>query len=210
MTDSTYTAIQVVIDRSGSMYDIQSDAEGGLRSYIKDQRDEPGKATIRLVQFDDVYDVVYPSTDIQSAPDYTLSPRGSTALNDAIARTIIEFGDELAALPEDQRPGTVIFVIITDGMENSSKEFSTQAVKALVTAQQHQWNWNFVFLAANQDAVLTGSQYGFRKGQSMTFNPTAGSMRAAGQTLSAYTTSTRSGVTYDFTEDDRKAATQED
>lgn len=209
MTDSNYTAIQIVMDRSGSMMAIQSDAEGSLRSFIKDQRDEPGKATIRLVQFDDQYDLVYPSTPIQDAPDYILTPRGSTALNDAIGRTINEFGTELAALPEDQRPGTVIFVIITDGMENSSREFSAAQVKTLVDRQRNEWNWKFVFLAANQDAVLTGQQYGFARGQSMTFNPTTDSMRAAGQSLSAYTTSTRSGLAYDFTEDDRKAATQE-
>jgi uncharacterized protein YegL len=210
MTDSTYTAIQVVMDRSGSMYAIQGDAEGALRSFIKDQGAEPGKATIRLVEFDTVYDLVYPSTDIHDAPNYHLSPRGGTALNDAIGRTIVDFGNELAAMDEDQRPGHVIFVIITDGLENSSKEFNIQTVKSLVEAQQQQWNWNFVFLAANQDAVLTGQGYGFQRGQTMTFNTNTASVTATGQSLGRYAAATRSGGTYDFTDDDRAAATQED
>lgn len=210
MTDATYTAIQVVIDRSGSMQTIKSDAEGALAAFLKEQTAVPGKATVRLSQFDTEYECIYPSMPVNDVPAYELHPRGGTALNDAIGRAITEFGTELTHMTEDQRPGVVIFVIITDGFENSSREFATSQVKRLVERQQKEWNWRFVFLAANQDAVLTGSTYGIQRGSALTFAASSAGVGATGQALGAYTTATRSGMTYDFSETDRAAATQED
>lgn len=210
MTDPNYTAIQIVVDRSGSMQTIKSDAEGALAAFFKDQANVPGKATVRLSQFDIEYECVYGSTLVGDVPTYTLHPRGGTALNDAIGRAIHEFGNELSALDEDARPGVVTFVIITDGLENSSREFTTSQVKTLVQHQESKWNWKFVFLAANQDAVLTGQDYGFQRGSTMTFNTSRAGTHAVGQSLSHYHTVTRSGATYDFSDAERAAAVQED
>ena len=208
MTNADYTAIKVVMDRSGSMDYIRQDAEGALRSFIKEQVTVPGKATIALAQFDTVYEDVYASVDIKDAPDFKLKPRGGTALNDAIGRSVQEFGSELAAMPEDERPGNVIVVIITDGEENSSHEYSVKAVKALIERQQNEYNWNFIFLAANQDAVLTGSTYGFGINSSVTFNTNPDSLLGVSSVLNAYTTSTRSGIVYEISDDDRDATAQ--
>jgi uncharacterized protein YegL len=208
MTDSNYTAIQVVMDHSGSMINIAHDMEGALATFIADQIKEPGIATIRLSQFDTDYEVVYGSSDLSAVPPYRLKPRGGTALNDAIGRAIGEFGRELSDLSEDKRPANVLFVIITDGEENSSKEYDHVAIKSLVTAQQKQWNWKFLFLAANQDAVLTGSKYGFNRGQTMTYNASSAGTYAAGQTLSSYATTTRSGLVPEVTEEERAEASK--
>ena len=208
MTNSNKTAIAVLMDRSGSMGMIRDDAQGAINAFIEDQRKQPGECTVRLAQFDDRYEDVYKSTNINDVKDYVLSPRGMTALTDGIGKLVVDFGQELAALPEDERPGTVIVVIVTDGMENASREYTSDAVKALIEEQKSKYNWDFVFLAAGQDAIATGASYGFNAGQSLTFDPNniAGSVAMA----SSYTTHTRSsGVgSYTFTDEDRETAVQ--
>ena len=93
--------------------------------------------------------------------DIRLIPRGSTALYDAVGQSVVHFGELLEAMDEDARPGTVQVIVVTDGEENSSKEFSAAEVKRLVTQQTETYSWGFVFLGANQDAVLTGATLGF-------------------------------------------------
>jgi uncharacterized protein with von Willebrand factor type A (vWA) domain len=208
MTNPDYTAIAILMDRSGSMSLIRNDAQGAVNAYIEDQRNQPGKCTVRLSQFDTEYENVYPSTNIEDVPDYVLSPRGGTALTDSIAKTVLEFGDELADLDENDRPGTVVVVIVTDGEENSSREYTADAVKAVIKEQQEKYNWQFVFLAAGQDAIKTGAGYGIGAGSSLTF--TAGNINSAVMAASNYTTTTRSGLVYQFTDDDRETAVDSD
>lgn len=206
MTQADYTAMQVLVDRSGSMQAIKTDAEGALQTFLEEQAALPGRATVRLSHFDTEYECIYPSMPVGDVPGYILQPRGMTALNDAIGRAIAEFGDELAGLPEHKRPGAVLFVIITDGEENSSREFTTARVKVLVEHQTNQWNWKFVFLAANQDAVLTGASYGIQKGSTMTFDANTVGTRSMGASLSTYAAATRSGMDYEFSDEERAAA----
>lgn len=170
MTDSNYTAIAVVVDRSGSMASIQLEAENGLNEFIAEQKKQDGKATLRLDQFDNVFETVFPTQDIQNVPRYHLQPRGMTALNDGIGKTVTEFGAELAALPEDERPGNVVVVVVTDGGENSSREFTTERVKELVKEQEDKYGWTFIFLAANMDAIAVGGGYGVAAGNSLTYD----------------------------------------
>ena len=115
--------------------------------------------------------------DIQDVPPLDLQPRGSTALHDAMVRLIGEAGAELAALPEDQRPGTVLVAVLTDGHENASREATGAMVKALVERQQSQWGWQFTYLGANQDAVLTAHGLGIRAEDALTY--AAGNVDAA-------------------------------
>lgn len=206
MTNPNKTAIAVLMDRSGSMALIRSDAEGAVKAYIEDQAKLDGECTVRLAQFDTVYEDVYKSTDIHSVPDYYLRPRGGTALTDGIAKLVTDFGVELSALDENDRPGTVIVVIVTDGQENSSREYTADAVKSLIEEQTDKYNWNFVFLAAGQDAIQTGAGYGIGAGSSLTFN--AGNIANTIALASAYTTTTRSGLVGSFTEEDRKKAVE--
>lgn len=208
MTNSEYTAIKIVVDRSGSMEAIRSEAEGALNNFVKSQVSEPGIATVSLVQFDNFYEEVYKSTPVGDVQDYTLLPRGMTALNDAMGNAIIEFGEELAALDEADRPAHVIFIVVTDGLENASHEFTVGAVKRLVQQQENDYGWKFIFLAANQDAVLTGRGYGLRTNSSVTFNANKASVLASGEFLTRYAGATRAGVDYQVTPEDRDATRQ--
>ena len=208
MPDPSYTALSVLLDRSGSMRVIRSDAEGGLRSLIEDQVAQPGRATLRLAQFDTEYQVVHASLPVAQVPIPELHPRGMTALLDAWGRAMTEFGEELAALPEEQRPGNVIFVVVTDGAENASQEWSRQQVFDMVREQTDKWGWKFLFVAANQDAVAEGAKYGVPAGQTVTYSHDSGGTQSAFRSTSAVIGRTRSGKGSAFTEAERRAAQQ--
>ena len=208
MPESSYTALSVLLDRSGSMRAIREDAEGGLRSLIEDQRSQPGRATLRLAQFDSEYEVVHPSLFLDQVPMPELRPRGTTALLDAWGRAMTEFGEELAALPEEQRPGNVIFVVVTDGAENASREWSREQVFDMVREQTDKWGWKFLFVAANQDAVAEGAKYGVPASQTVTYSHDAGGTRSAFGSTSSVISRTRGGKGSAFTEAERRAAKQ--
>lgn len=163
MTNPDYTHISVLVDRSGSMAMIQADAEGGLRTFMDEQFALPGKLTTSLFQFDDVFDTVF-RMESSSAPakDWSLQPRGVTALLDGIGKSVAITGEDLAALPEDQRPGKVLFVIVTDGLENASLDWTREKVFDLITRQREDYSWEFLFLAANQDAIAAGRDIGIQ------------------------------------------------
>ncbi len=150
-----YTHIAFVLDRSGSMDVIASDTIGGFNSFIESQKKVPGKATFTLLQFDDEFEPVYKNVDLQTVRPLDFHPRGLTALYDAVGKTIVETGEFLSTLPESERPSKVIFVILTDGFENASKEYTAGQISQMITHQREVYSWEFVFLAANQDAITT-------------------------------------------------------
>ena len=154
------TDITLVVDRSGSMEAIKEDAQGGVNAFIDRQAREPGEALFTLVQFDTEYEFVHQGVPISEVSRYELVPRGGTALLDAVGRAINETGRRLATMPEDNRPGLVIFVIVTDGHENSSHEFSKARIKEMIGRQQDVYNWHFTFLGADQDAFDEAAQMG--------------------------------------------------
>lgn len=206
MVDSDYTALSVLLDRSGSMQRIRSDAEGGLRALIAEQRAVPGRVTLRLAQFDEHYEVVHPSQPLDQVSEPSLEPRGRTALLDAWGRAMVEFGEELAALPEDQRPGSVVFAVITDGLENASQEWTRQQVFDKVREQTDRWGWTFLYVAAGQDAIAEGAKYGVPGAQSVSYTADSGGTQAAFASTSSAVTRTRRGGSAGFTEAERQAA----
>jgi Mg-chelatase subunit ChlD len=129
------TDITFIIDRSGSMMSCQTDAEGGVNSFIKEQIQQPGECLFTMVEFDHEYNFVHKGLPINQVPSYKLVPRGQTALLDAVGQAISETGERLAAMPEEQRPGLVVFVILTDGQENCSREFNKVQIKEMITHQ---------------------------------------------------------------------------
>ena len=169
MTDPTYTDITMVLDRSGSMQSIKDDTIGGFDAFIGEQGRLPGRCTVSLVQFDNVYEEVYTGRDIADVPGLTLVPRGSTAMLDAIGRAVNATGARLAAMPEDRRPGTVIVGIMTDGLENASREFTYPMVKALIEQQEQVYGWTFMYMGANQDAIEVGASLGVARDRSLTY-----------------------------------------
>ena len=175
--------ILMIVDRSGSMSSIRDDAEGGVNTFISEQKTIEGAgANITLVEFDTVYDILCEGVDIQEAPSYKLTPRGGTALLDAIGQGVNSLS------PAD---GTnVIVVVVTDGGENSSREFTHEAVTNLIK-EKEEAGWEFLFLAANQDAIQAGATMGFAANKSVNFAGTSDGVKFAYDVASTYTTSLR-------------------
>jgi uncharacterized protein YegL len=154
------TDITLVVDRSGSMQEIRTDAEGGVNAFIENQAKESGQAYLTLVQFDTEYEFLHKGVSIDQVPKYTLTPRGATALLDAIGRAINETGERLSKMDEADRPGLVVFVVMTDGLENSSREFSKSRIREMIKHQQEKYGWQFTFLGADQDAFAEADALG--------------------------------------------------
>ncbi|MCX6857386.1 MAG: VWA domain-containing protein [Verrucomicrobia bacterium] len=153
------TEIAYILDRSGSMLDMQEPAVAAFNDFIKSQLDVPGDARLTLIQFDDSYEVPVSAKPIQDVPQLTAAtytPRGSTALLDAIGRTIKETDRRITALPDSDKPGKVILAIFTDGEENASQEYSVKHISDLIRLYRETKGWEFLFLAANQDAIASG------------------------------------------------------
>ena len=204
MTNSEYTHISVLVDRSGSMRPVAKDMIGGLQAFFDAQAEVDGKCLVDYAQFDDSYDKVFEDTLVASATP-TLEPRGMTALLDSLAKNINELGTKLAAKPEADRPSKVIVVVVTDGFENASREQTREGISELVKRQTDEYSWEFVFLGANMDAVAEASSLGFAKGSSLTYDTQ--NIGATSVGLSNYVTRSRSGVSANsFTEDERKEA----
>jgi hypothetical protein len=169
MTDQNLTHLYLLLDRSGSMQSIKTDTEGGFAAFVEEQRRIPGECRVTLAQFDNHYDVVYADRPIADVPALDLQPRGSTALLDAMGRLVTDAGAGLAAMSDDERPGTVIVAIMTDGYENSSKEWTHPAIKALVEQQTNDYGWQFLYMGADQDAIEVGRTIGVAAGNSITY-----------------------------------------
>lgn len=193
-----YTHIAIVLDRSGSMSSIKADTIGGFNEFLKGQKAVPGQATLTLAQFDHEYDVLFDMADLQSVPELTdeaFIPRGNTALWDAIGRTIVSEGEKLKALPEDERPEKVIFVIVTDGEENSSQEYKdSSAIHAQIEHQRDVYGWEFIFLGANQDAVVTARRLGIQAQHSLTYAANAMGVNGAYASVSQNIANYRMGA----------------
>lgn len=169
MTNPQLTYIQAIIDRSGSMQTIRTDAEGGFDAFIAEQRAQGGECRVSLAQFDHEYQVVYQDLPIGQVPPMSIVPRGQTAMLDAIGRTINDLGARLAALPEAERPGTVIVGIVTDGFENASHEFDYQTIHQMIRDQEQIYNWTFLYMGADQDAIEQGAKMGIRAEQALSY-----------------------------------------
>ena len=209
MTDTNKTLIAALLDRSGSMAGSTEATEDGWRELINSQRSEPEYCEVTLAQFDTSYEVLYPPTAITAVPEFVIVPRGMTALLDAAGKFITEVGEQLAALPEDQRPGRVICLIMTDGMENSSRQWTWDAVKTLITQQREVYGWEFIFLGADIDAVEVGQRMGVDARYAMTFDKRSHTgNRAAYARASAVLTDIKRDYLdgEGFTEDDRVRA----
>jgi len=157
------TEIAYVLDRSGSMTSMTEVAIAGFNEFLQEQLDQPGDANLSLMLFDDEFltpCVRTPLQEVRKLTTETYVPRGSTALFDAIGQTIDALGKSLAAEPEERRPGKVVVAIFTDGYENASQNYSMAKINEMITHQRNQYGWDFMFLAANQDAIATASQMG--------------------------------------------------
>lgn len=164
--------IIVVLDRSGSMNRIKQATIEGFNSFLAEQQAVEGKAYLTLVQFDHEYEVVYSGIDIHEVmglTDTSYEPRGTTALLDAIGRTFEETRDRLFLSKKEEEDNQVVFMIITDGQENASKEYSRKHIFNMIRKGEERYKWQFVFLGANQDAIEEGTRLGVQEKRAMTF-----------------------------------------
>ncbi len=203
MTDQNKTAIMMIVDRSGSMRPLSQDVVGGFNQFVEEQKKEPGDATLTLVQFDHEYEVVYVNKPLSEVPSLVHQPRGGTALLDAVGRGIVELGEALAKEPEDKRPGKVIVVIMTDGEENSSNEWTNEQIKEKITEQREKYSWEFVFTGANVDSFSVANAMGIQHAAAYTCDVAgvANNFGAISRGVSSY----RSGRGYDSSEDSSDA-----
>ncbi len=201
----------VILDRSGSMATIKSDVEGGFKTFIDKQKKEPGECFVSLYQFDTEYEAVFENQNIQDLGKMKLEPRGGTALLDAIGRTINKVGERLRETKEKDRPEAVILLIMTDGQENSSREFTKSKIKQMVEHQRTKYNWHFVFVGSNQDAILTGADYGFIGESSLSFANTKKGVLNTYSNLSKSVASMRSSnIAYSFSDSERLSSMVDD
>lgn len=171
--------IVLVVDRSGSMRSIREDAEGGVNSLIDEQKKVPGEANVTLVQFDAEIETVMDAVPIQEAKEYYLMPGGRTALFDAVGSTIQRVGERLAAMPEAERPEKVLFVIVTDGFENASREYTRDMVRSMIDLQTKEYNWEFQFQGTTEKAVKDAVNMGIQLDCAMQYAPTSKGVRKA-------------------------------
>jgi hypothetical protein len=213
MTDPNFTHWALIVDRSGSMQRIVSDMNGAIESLVKDQESVPGRLSIDVTTFDDQVEFVgrdlTPQGVLELGP--LVVPRGMTALYDAIGKTVVALGEHLAKMDEVGRPGKVIVAIVTDGLENSSKDWRLQGINDLITRQREQYSWEFTFLGANMDAIAVAGDMGIPAGSSLTYNTTGAGVRGATTSLEAGMRRYRGpgGQSISYTEAERDAATGE-
>jgi uncharacterized protein YegL len=167
------TEIVFILDRSGSMSGLESDTIGGFNSLIAKQQKEEGEAIVSTVLFDDETDVIHDRVAIGEVKKLTEEDyyvRGCTALLDAVGGAIHHIGNVHKYAREEDRPAKTLFVITTDGLENASRHYSFKDVKRLIKRQQEKYNWEFIFLGANIDAIEVAGNMGISKDRAANYN----------------------------------------
>ena len=160
------TELVFILDRSGSMSGMEKDTIGGFNSMIEKQKREEGTVYVSTVLFSNTSKVLHDRVDIKkiepmTEKDYQVN--GCTALLDAIGGAIHHIGNVHKYARKEDVPGKTVFLITTDGMENASREYSSQRVKEMIKRQEEKYGWEFFFVAANIDAVETAENIGIRR-----------------------------------------------
>lgn len=166
------TELVCILDKSGSMMPLTDDTIGGFNSLIKKQKNEEGECIVTTVLFNQNVEILHNKVPLEDVKDITTKdyqPMGCTSLLDAMGSSIDKIKNEHANTPKEKRPDKVLFAIITDGAENSSREYNIKQVKNLVNTCQELLGWEFIFLGANIDAIETASQFGIHASRTANF-----------------------------------------
>ena len=167
------TELVFILDRSGSMSGLESDTIGGYNAMVEKQKKEPGEAIMTTVLFDDRYELLHDRINLRGITPITDNEyyvRGSTALLDAVGKTIYKIVNVQKHTAKDEQAERVLFVITTDGMENASREFSYEKVKRMIEYQKRKYGWEFIFLGANIDAIATAKRFGINEDRATNYN----------------------------------------
>jgi Mg-chelatase subunit ChlD len=199
-------ALALVVDRSGSMYSIANDVRGSVKQFIGDQKKMEGKASLKVAQFDHTYQVIYDVNDINEVDEETFakaySPRGSTALLDAIGRTVFEMKEKLDKMAIEERPKRVVIAVITDGEENASREYQLDQIKKMIQ-ENEALGWDFLFLGASLNAISVAQSMGFSGDKSSVYE--TGNISTCMGNLSAKFSQARKDEDIKFTQEERDA-----
>jgi len=190
------TELVFIIDRSGSMGGLESDTIGGFNAMLKEQQAAPGEAVVTTVLFDDQYELLHDRIDIQAvAPltdkDYTV--RGSTALFDAVGKTIKKIRAAQKHTAKEYQADKVLFIIITDGYENASRKYTADQIKERITHQKEKYGWEFIFLGANMDAIMEAGKIGIAADRAQRYNADSSGTASAWGAMSETSTAFRTG-----------------
>ena len=194
--NNNLTEMVFVLDRSGSMHGLEADTIGGFNSLIDKQKKEEGDALVSMILFDDYSEVIYDRVDIKKIEPLTdkqYTVRGCTALIDAIGGAVHHIGNVHKYAREEDRPAKTVFVIITDGMENASVEYSQKRVKEMIERQKEKYGWEFMFLGANIDAVSTARDYGIARDRAVRYRSDRRGTRMNYEAVSTVMSSVRAG-----------------
>ena len=167
------TEIVFILDRSGSMSGLEEDTIGGYNSMLKKQQKEEGEAIVTTILFDHEYDIVHDRTNLKEISPLTEDEyfvRGSTALLDAVGMTIGKIVNATKNTKKEHQADKVMFVIITDGMENASREYGYEKIKGMIEKQKEEDDWEFIFLGANIDAIATAAKFGINEDRAANYN----------------------------------------
>ena len=168
------TELVFILDKSGSMSGLEKDTIGGFNSLLDQQRKVDGECVITTVLFDNRYELLHDRIDIRAVQPITGKEYfvgGSTALLDAIGKTIHKIGAVQKNTTEDYRAEKVMFVIITDGEENASRNYSSMQIREMIQRQKERYDWEFIFLGANIDAVETAGRFGIDADRAVDYVP---------------------------------------
>lgn len=193
------TLVGVVLDRSGSMSSVLQDTIGGFNSFIETQRDEDNDQIYVITQFDNEYEVLQDGVDLDDVVvlnQKNYVPRGGTALLDAMGRTIHAMD---AVMANDKSIEQALMLVLTDGGENASSEFTRDQVFKLIEERRNKGSWDFNFLGANQDAITTGGGLGIRAANCMNYSADAGGTQKAFEGITRSTSNYSKGQGSAFT-----------
>jgi uncharacterized protein YegL len=171
--ENNITELVFILDRSGSMAGLESDTIGGFNSMIEKQKKESGRAMVTTVLFDNSYELLHDRVDLKNISPMTQKDywvRGSTALVDAIGRTIDHISDIHKYIRPEDVPERTVFVITTDGMENASHTYSADRVRGMIEKKRGE-GWEFIFLGANIDAAAEAARFGISASRAARYEP---------------------------------------
>ena len=187
------TELVFILDKSGSMHGLEQDTIGGFNSMLQKQKELDGECRITTVLFDNRYELLHDRIDIRAVSPMTekeFQVGGTTALLDAIGRTVQKLVSVQKNTAKEYRADRVLFVIITDGQENASQEYSSDKVKGMIQLEKEKYGWEFVFLGANLDAVETAGRLGISRDRAVDYVPdgagTALNFQMMSETVAAF------------------------
>ncbi len=203
----------LIIDRSGSMSSIKTETINGINEFIESQKNLGLECRITIAQFDNEYDLLADYQDVQTVEPINESiyiPRGMTALNDAIGKTITSLQARLKTTKKKDRPSKTVIAIITDGQENASTEYTGPKIKALIEELETKEKWTFLYIAANQDAIKEAHTRGISANNTLNFASTGaqGTMGSQGafRAMNSYVNTLYTSGSASFSAEDRAAA----